>query len=252
MSDPFIIALFALGISVAASAIRLIDWFIHSDPKTMARAARWAAAAVAALSIPLLFVLLFKEQWTAATALAAAMTLAAALLGRRLTQWINIRPLVADTSTPVRPGFNGGYGESSIEDPELVRRAAAVLDAYLRETAGRAGEANGHLPAIRGKAGANGGANGHAKKPDLSAMSEEEALAILDLQPGPTAGEIREAHHRIAQRIHPDSGGSHYLAVKVNQAKELLLQAAGERSQAASDAPRKRKSSRRPQQRPDA
>ncbi len=181
------------------------------------------------------------------------MILVAALLGRRLTQWINIRPLVADTSAPAGSNFSGGYGESSIEDPELVRRAAAVLETYLRRTTGRAGVANGHLPAIHERAARSGGANGHAKKPDLVTMSEEEALAILDLEPGPTAGEIREAHHRIAQKIHPDGGGSHYLAVKVNQAEELLLQAAGDRSRrAASDASRKRRSSRRPQQRPDA
>lgn len=83
-------------------------------------------------------------------------------------------------------------------------------------------------------------------------MSVEEALAILDLEPSPTATEIREAHHRIAQKIHPDSGGSHYLAVKVNEAKEVLLQTAGNAPPRVSNASRKRKSTRRPQQRPDA
>jgi hypothetical protein len=161
--------------------------------------------------------------------------------------------MVAGRSAPAGPNFNGGYGESSVEDTELVMRAAAVLDAYLRRTTGRAGAADGHLPAIHDKAGRSGGANGHAKKSDLATMSEEEALAILDLEPGPTTGEIREAHHRIAQNIHPDGGGSHYLAVKVNQAKELLLQAAGDRSpRGSSKTSRKRGSSRRPQQRPNA
>jgi hypothetical protein len=78
-------------------------------------------------------------------------------------------------------------------------------------------------------------------------------LAILDLQPSPTANEIREAHRRIAEKIRPDGGGSHYLAVKVNQAKEVLLHGAGDPSPpVASNASRRRKSSRRPQQRPDA
>jgi hypothetical protein len=253
MSDPFTIALFALGVSVLASAVRMIDWFVHSDPKTIARTARWAVTAIAALSIPLLLVLLLKEQWTAAITLAAAMILVAALLGRRMTRWINIRPLVADTSGPGAGNFDGGVGESSIEDPELVRRSAAVLEAYLRRTADGAGAANGHLPVIHGRAGANGRANGHRKKPDLVTMSEEEALAILDLQPSPTASEIREAHHRIAEKIRPDGGGSHYLAAKVNLAKEMLLHGAGDPSPpVASNASRKRKSSRRPQQRPDA
>jgi hypothetical protein len=254
MSDPFTIALFALGISVLASAVRMIDWFIHSDPKTIARTTRWAVTAIAALSIPLLLVLLLKEQWTAAVALAAAMILVAALLGRRMMQWVDIRPLVADTSGPGAANFDGGLGESSIEDPELVRRSAAVLEAYLRRTTGGAGAANGHLPVIHGRADANGRANGHAKKPDLVTMSEEEALAILELEPSSAASEIREAHHRIAEKISPDSGGSHYLAVKVNQAKEILLHTAGDAPlRVSSNATRKRKSSRRrPHQRPDA
>jgi hypothetical protein len=253
MSDPFTIALFALGISVLASSVRMVDWFIHSDPKTIARTARWAVTAIAALSIPLLLVLLLKEQWTAAIALAAAMILVAALLGRRMMGWSNIRPLIADTSGQSAASFHGGLDGSSGEDTELVRRSAAVLEAYLRRTTGRAGAANGHLPAISGRAGASGGANGHAKTPTLATMSEEEALAVLDLAPSPTASEIREAHHRIAQKIHPDGGGSHYLAVKVNQAKEILLQATGDApSRVSSNATRKRKPSRRPDQRPDA
>ena len=68
---------------VIASAVRMIDWFIHSDPKAVARAARLITVAATALSVPLLVVLLVKEQWTAATGLAAAMILVAAFLGRR-------------------------------------------------------------------------------------------------------------------------------------------------------------------------
>ena len=55
MSDPFIVALIALGISLIASAVRMIDWFMHSDPRAVARMARWVVIVVAALSIPLLF-----------------------------------------------------------------------------------------------------------------------------------------------------------------------------------------------------
>jgi hypothetical protein len=255
MSDPFTIALFALGISVIASAVRMIDWFIHGDPRAIARTTRWAVIAIAALSIPLLFVLLLKEQWTAATALAAALILVAALLGRRLLRWIDIRPLVADRSAPVAAHSRDGFGEGSADDPELVRRSAAVLEAYLRRTSGPAGEANGNVPAIGRRAGGRERAkgNGHAERPDLEALSEQEALAILGLERGATEREISDAHHRIAQKIRPDGGGSHFLAAKVDQAKEMLLDSAGDRSRVSSKPPRKRKSSRRrPQQRPGA
>ncbi len=54
-------------------------------------------------------------------------------------------------------------------------------------------------------------------------MTEAEALKVLELEAGATPDEIREAHHRLIQRFHPDCGGSSYLAGLINRAKDVLL-----------------------------
>jgi curved DNA-binding protein CbpA len=46
---------------------------------------------------------------------------------------------------------------------------------------------------------------------------------VLGLKPGASAGEIKEAHHRLMLKIHPDQGGSDALAAQVNRAKDVLL-----------------------------
>jgi hypothetical protein len=254
MSDPFIVALIALGISLIASAVRMIDWFMHSDPRAVARMARWAVIVLAALSVPLLFFLLVKEQWTAAIALAAGMILVAAAPGSRMLRWIGFRPIALDRSTPAGANSRHGFDEGFIDDPELVRRAAAVLEAYLRRTSEPARGGGADLLAIEAKTNVRGRAkaNGHAESPDPETMPEAEALAILGLEPGATEREITEAHSRIAQKIDPDGGGSRYLAFKVDRAKESLLRIAGESSARVASKTRKRKPSRRRPQRPPA
>lgn len=61
-------------------------------------------------------------------------------------------------------------------------------------------------------------------------MTVEEAYQVLGLHPGASEAEIRAAHHRLMRAAHPDSGGSDWLASRVNQARDVLLARASRRS----------------------
>lgn len=94
---------------------------------------------------------------------------------------------------------------------EIDDESRALLAAYLdRRDAGWREHAQADAAAGRG---------GAPRGP----MSQEEAYQILGLQPGAKAEEIVHAHRTLMKRIHPDQGGTNYLAARVNEAKDTLL-----------------------------
>lgn len=72
-------------------------------------------------------------------------------------------------------------------------------------------------------AGEAGATHSAAPPADSGTMSKREAFEVLGLTDDADRDAIIEAHRKLMQRLHPDRGGSDYLAAKINQAKDLLL-----------------------------
>jgi DnaJ-domain-containing protein 1 len=93
--------------------------------------------------------------------------------------------------------------------------SARLLETYLDRRFGDSWRADDQGDPAGGESGEPSRAGGP--------LTEAEALDILGLEPGASEEEIVQAHRRMMQKMHPDRGGSNYLAARINEAKERLL-----------------------------
>jgi len=126
-----------------------------------------------------------------------------------------------DMDGTVLTGKFDGRKISDLSEPELLDLyemlrgdgdSAALLEAYLDRI----------FTSWREHAGPDTGSR-QSQSSSSGAMDKEEAYQVLGLSPSATTGDIRNAHRRLMKRIHPDSGGSTFLAAKINEAKDVLL-----------------------------
>lgn len=89
--------------------------------------------------------------------------------------------------------------------------SAGLLEAYL------------YRRFSSGREHAERDANARSSRVKPGAITEQEAYDILGLKPGASTDEIKGAYRTLMKKLHPDLGGTAYLAARVNEAKDVLL-----------------------------
>ena len=231
---PQVIAL-ALLVALALG----IAWFLRANPSSLARLARPILVILGALGIGGLLILavvflpgLLPELFGLAGIVATALIARAARrrpppgfgspgAGQRtetrttfLEAWID--HATGDVGGSVLQGRFVGRSLDGLADVELLELhgecardadSLRVLEAYLDRRLGSAWRRTQEPP---------------LRNPRVD-MTRQEALSVLGLTEGASPDEIRAAHRRLIQRVHPDVGGSADLAARINRAKDVLL-----------------------------
>jgi hypothetical protein len=232
------------GFAILGGLLMLVYLFVNADPARLARNLKWTGISIAGVAVVAL-VLLPPAREIAALLLPLAM--ATPLLARVRSVLDRYRTPAGGQTSTVATAFlrmtldhDTGTMEGTIlrgqfAGMRLDELGPAELLALLRECRAEDDEGarllEAYLDRVRpdwrdelagSGAGAGAGGSGGAR-PVSGDMTVEEAYAILGLSPGADAEAIREAHRRLMVKLHPDHGGSDYLATKINRARDLLL-----------------------------
>jgi hypothetical protein len=221
-----------LGLALLGAVLLIARWYSKAEPAQVAGALKISAVILAvAAAVYLLFVgraalaslfpILAVALWKAWPSLAARWRAGAE--GRRYGQASGVRtPWLA-----MRLDHASGRAEGEVLQGRFTGRALGSLT--LAEALALRGELAGDpqslalLDAWLDRAHPDWQAAAGAAPASTGRMTREEAYQILGLAPGAGAEEIKAAHRRLMLKLHPDQGGSTWMAAKLNEAKDLLL-----------------------------
>ncbi len=242
-----------LGLALLSGLLLASRWFASADPKAIVRVLKWLLFGLIGL-IVVYFVINGRLVW-------AFMTLPVLLPWlMRLRSAARMAKNFSRMASAGAGGYGAGDGQASEVETRYLKmtldHASGAMNGEVREGpyAGRSLQSmsldelvdlletcrrddppssqvlEAYLdrvqPGWRENAGAGhgGGQSGGGEGASFAggAMSREEALKILGLEEGASKEQVKEAHHRLMAGLHPDHGGSNYLASKINQAKEVL------------------------------
>jgi hypothetical protein len=179
--------------------------------------------ALTGLALALLGWLLNTGRWAAAMMLAAFMLPVFVQAAPRWRALFGLHNAMRGGFPPgagLDPGtVSGNAAWREPPNPDLVRESIAVVRAYLEQTGHRLDHPSNHTH--RDAHLLSGPVNGFAGRQPR--MSTAEALDLLGLEPHSSQHEIRDAHRRLMQIVDPRSGGTHYLSMKIDEAREVLL-----------------------------
>jgi len=235
---------FILGLALLIGALLVARWYVNAPPSTLVKVLKWSAI-ILAISIVLFFLIAGPKIWALwALPILLPWVMRARAAARMAKNWSRMAgsskgggsapgqesevetqfiKMYLDHATGEMNGevtqgsFTGQTLRSLSLDNLLVllveakedEQSVQVLTAYLDRY---------HGDEWRERAGAQGSASA-----GNGSMTTEQAYEILDLEPGASDEDIKEAHHRLMNINHPDHGGSTFLATQINQAKDFLL-----------------------------
>jgi len=226
------------GFAILGGLLLLVYLFVNADPARLARGLKVSGIVVAVAAVATLAI----SGRLAALLVPVAMMMPLLVRVRALLDRYRT-PAAGQTSTVATPflrmtldhdtgSMTGTILQGRFSGMRVEELGGADLLALLREC--RAEDEEGarlleaYLDRVRPDwrdelAGERPGGSGGGARPAGGDMTVEEAYAILGLAPGADAEAIKEAHRRLMVKLHPDHGGSDYLATKINRARDVLL-----------------------------